>query len=190
MGRSVLTHPQAEVTAYVDWEEGYTSMCFYCDEEVTFDGENYLIEGTDVPEHCHVHYSELMTGPNSDIYYAMDNAKHEGHQYDSDNWSSDLECTADYMKELWPSLWDTESWPSNEVRVFLENNLVEISVSEYGGLTALCIAVKESAYDEGKQGLARSWIKKVAPKFLSTFGRVEKMGTFSNGESVYKKAEV
>lgn len=189
MGRSVMTHPRAEVTAYADWQEGYTSICSWCDEEVKFDGSNWVLAyQNDLAEHCEVHYADLVAAGESPDD-GMDGAPHSGWEYDSDNWKDDLESTTSYMKELWPSLWEADRWPHNEVHVFLENDLVEFSVSEYCGLTALCIAVKEGALYDGRGGLAQHWIKQISGKFERSFSTYYKIGTFSNGESVYEKRE-
>jgi len=169
MGRGVLRHPGALATARVNWEDDFTSMCFYCDEEVTFDGEHYIIEGNDVPEHCAMRYAELVQAPNGDVYYAMENAFHSGWQYDADNFAEDLRCTAEYMIELWPSLYEIERWIGNEVHIFLENSLVEFSVSEYCGTVEISISPKESAIDAGQEGLAKRWIASVESKFMKIF---------------------
>jgi hypothetical protein len=165
-------------------------MCEYCDDEVTqtsyevWEGSN-----NDDPTYCPLRHEELVGDYNRDFDAAQADAKHKGRDYDSDDWTNDLEAVSSYMQELWPSLYEDESWEGNEVRVFLRNNMVEVSVSEYCGLTALSLSVSENAEDYGQVGIATHWIEQVADKFLKTFGEYSKVGTFSNGESVYEKVE-
>lgn len=94
------------------------------------------------------------------------------------------------MMELFPSFWETERWPSGyyayylrETNVYLENNLLEVSVSEYCGLTYIAVAAKEGV----NLGLAKAVANKMRAKFEENFGQYKKVGTFSNGESVYVK---
>lgn len=186
MGRSVMTHPDAMVVAYTSWEEEHVSFCQYCDKEVkhTYDGWVLAYENVEGPTFCNAHMAELAS-----IYITPNeaDAKHQGWDYDSDNFQNDVEATAEYMKELWPSLYDADRWVGNEVRVFLENSVAEVSVSEYCGLVALCIAPKEDEF--GNTGLGKHWITQIEERFLSTFGAYARIGTFSNGESVYVKGD-
>jgi hypothetical protein len=190
MGRSVAVHHRAEVTAYTEWKEGYTSMCWHCDEEVVRDGDSWVPEigGGETPEHCAVLYAELVA-EGRDVTTAMERALHSGHDYDSENWEQDFECTKEYIKELWPSLYEVDEWVGQEVHVFLRNLLVEVSVSEYCGLTSFSLSVADGAIDEGREGLAKQIIRVMTPKFKRVFGSVDKIGTFSNGEAVFERKD-
>lgn len=189
MGRSVMTHPDAQVTAYVSWAESHDSICTWCDEEIKHDYPDWvLIDNADVPEFCAAHMKWNVEHYGEE---GMDEseATHEGHDYDWEDFEGDLEWVSGYMQELWPSLRSTERWPYDEVHVFLESSLVEVSVSEYCGLVALCIAPRSDLYDESHRGLAVRWINSISDRFLRTFGAYSKVGTFSNGESVYLKGD-
>lgn len=189
MGRSVMTHPHAEVVAYTSWEQDHVSMCRYCDEEVVRDYEGWKLAYVNDGEErfCQAHALELMGDYSTPYANINDEAKHEGWDYDSDNFENDLEAVSEHMQELWPSLYPANRWPYDEVHVFLQNSLVEVSVSEYSGIVALCIAPR-SGYDYGTDGLAKHWIEQVSERFLRTFGDYAKVGTFSNGESFYERS--
>jgi len=180
-----MTAPGAQVIAYANWEDDYVSMCRYCDTDVKrdFDGNMIWVDVYgDHSKRCPVRFEEEGEHESD-----PDDYPHEGWDYDSDSFQMDLEAVADYMKELWPSLYDADKWPHNEVHVFLENSLAEFSVSEYCGMVSLCIAVSDAAIDSGQEGLAKAWIARIEGKFLEKFSTLHKLGTFSNGESVYKR---
>lgn len=89
------------------------------------------------------------------------------------------------------SLTECDRWDSNEVHIFLENELAEIGLAEYNGLVSLSIRAKdfEPWYDGDKSGLAQRWLEQIAPKFAK-YGDLVKQGTFSNGEAIFiTKAE-
>lgn len=188
MGRSVMTHPNAEVTAYLSWAEDHVSFCRYCEEEVVQTYDGWVLESDTDATYCPVRALELTGDYNTAFEDIEAQAKHEGYEYDSENFENDLDYTRDYLLELWPSLESADRWPYNEVHVIAENRLVEVSISEYGGLVALCIAPRTDLYED-TSGLAKGWIKAISGRFLSAFGSYAKLGTFSNGESAYLKEE-
>lgn len=94
-----------------------------------------------------------------------------------------IECFAQfpslrYMRETW----------EHETRIILANDHAQIGLSDYCGCVSISIRVSEDA----KIGLAEQWINIIWPKvlkiFTDTFGNnhLVKIGTFSNGESIYK----
>lgn len=96
------------------------------------------------------------------------------------------------LKSAFPSLRDCKRWDGRETRIFLENNLVEIGVSEYCGLASISIRVFLSDYVN--ENLAENWISKVWDRMKKVMAEntyhqhLEKTGTFSNGEAVFQKA--
>jgi hypothetical protein len=70
-----------------------------------------------------------------------------------------------------------------------ENDLAEFGVSEYDGLLALWVRVKDpDYYGPTTTGLALHWIEQTWPKVEAMYpNRLYRQGTFSNGESVYRK---
>jgi hypothetical protein len=103
-------------------------------------------------------------------------------------WYDDLKDNIESsLKTLYPSLTNCERWDGNEVFIFLENNLVEIAISEYCGLVS--ISIRPNSHWSTKEQLAEHWINKVwhkaEEKFKDFSDVLVKQGTFSNGESVY-----
>lgn len=83
-----------------------------------------------------------------------------------------------------------DEWDGNETSIVLANNLIEIGVSEYCGISSVSIRPRT----DYKVELAESWINKNwnnAVKVMeeSTYHtRLNRVGTFSNGCAVYNKA--
>ena len=79
-------------------------------------------------------------------------------------------------------------WDGREVHVILEGYGVEIGLSEYCGLASLSVRVLEcydlddqDAYDKALKWIDDNWDD--ASKY---WNRYQKIGTFSNGESIYE----
>lgn len=94
------------------------------------------------------------------------------------------------LKAAFPSLWECEKWDGNETRIFLENYLAEIGISEYCGLVSISIRVPISDYVN--ENLAEHWISQNWEKMKKVMAEntyhehLQKVGTFSNGEGVYE----
>lgn len=88
-------------------------------------------------------------------------------------------------QELWPSLDTCDVWPGNrEDHALLENTFIYFGVSEYCGMCAIWILVKE---DTEHYHLARRWVQSVVKKFERVFGTgIVRTGVMSNGVAVYK----
>lgn len=112
---------------------------------------------------------------------------------DDEDQSFEWECYLDDIRdnvlpEIFPSLTKCNRWQDREDHIIAENGRCEISISEYCGCVAVCLAPldPDSAFD-------CAWCERSAKKFRNTFHKIFKgsamtrMGTFSNGESVYQK---
>ena len=95
-------------------------------------------------------------------------------------WDAFVDCIRDDVAACWPSFQDADHWIGREDRVILENSLAQVGVSEYCGLAAIWIVPKDTP-------LAAGFINRIRPKFLRTLGNLRKLGTFSNGEAVFKR---
>ena len=84
------------------------------------------------------------------------------------------------------------SWDNHETKIILENGLCNIGISEYCGCWSLSVAPKEDIYSQySKDNIAKNHarqIKQTLEKCLEHAGVkiMYKLGTFSNGNSVYK----
>jgi len=132
------------------------------------------------------------------IYFTADwiNAEEDNYlnELNWDDFISNLSCE---IRNKLKSYSKENKWDGRETKIFLENNLCEIGISEYCGLYSLSIRVKE--YDwQGCQlptiGLAKNHaeqIRNTLEKCLVDSGAelLNRIGTFSNGCGVFKKQE-
>ena len=86
-----------------------------------------------------------------------------------------------------PSLYESEEYIGREDRVFVENDLVYIGLSEYCGIISVWVKPKDQYYDFGCR-FAHQIENKLKQIVNDVFGiRLTKIGTFSNGESIYNR---
>ena len=113
---------------------------------------------------------------------------------DSFEFDEYIESVQDYVKELWPSFDAEDRWIGRELRLIAENSMAYIAVSEYCGLISLSLVPKTEQYlnsyysDEvALANLTGAWTARIAPKFMKSFNQFNRLGSFSNGESVYQR---
>lgn len=106
-------------------------------------------------------------------------------------WQEDI---AEYAKSLWPSFEDADKWLEREDHAILENRLCYLGVSEYCGLASIWLVPKEyqnNGYHSSDRfilPLSESFIRRISEKFYTAFGELTKLGTFSNGEAIFRKS--
>ena len=113
---------------------------------------------------------------------------------DDRNWLEG-ETDWDWLKEdmqgriqnLFPSFYDVDEWIGREDHVLARNSFVRFGVSEYCGLMSIWLVVRDDLESAGLEALAEQWIKAVASRFRKEFGELVKVGSFSNGEGVYRR---
>jgi hypothetical protein len=97
------------------------------------------------------------------------------------------------LKAMFPSVEPADDWIGREDHVLAENKLARFGMSEYCGLVAYWIVPVEqydrNGYRNEASDLAPRWIKSIADKFVAAFGELSKVGTFSNGEGVYRRID-
>jgi hypothetical protein len=103
-----------------------------------------------------------------------------------------LDSTQYILKELWPSFEDADEWVERECHVIAQNAHSIVTISEYCGSIAICLGARydrDDYYADSTElaNLGEHWRKQIADKFEQTFGGMRKLGTFSNGESIYEK---
>jgi hypothetical protein len=105
---------------------------------------------------------------------------------DSWEWDDFIEDIRYLLKEQFKSLHNCDRWVDREDRVILENRRGEISISQYCGLVAICIAPLDSddPLDCNWAWQASKGFQKVLNKHFEGF---RKIGSFSNGEGVYER---
>ena len=111
---------------------------------------------------------------------------------DHDEWSWFVESTADYARELWPSLTPCDEWLGREDHAVLENELAYFGVSEYCGVAAIWVASKGQYWSDtfDRVKFAETWCRRIAPRFDQAFGNLDRLGRVSDGTSVYQRREV
>lgn len=103
-----------------------------------------------------------------------------------DDWEWFKEGMIERVKELFPSMSECEEWVGREDLAIAENGHAYFGVSEYCGCAAVWIVAKEDYYGN-ESALAQAWVNKIAKKFHANFGEYNRIGVFSNGESIYEK---
>ena len=126
----------------------------------------------------------------------------QGNELDEPEFSSSLyemefeDFKQDFVNvciELFPSLRPEEKWLGDELLSLLENRLANFGISSYMDLCALWVCPVENDYNYSDsyniEPLAQKWCMSIKDKFESTFGTLDKLGTFSNGEAIFKRKQ-
>lgn len=164
MGRGVMVHPQAEATVYRHLNN-YHSTCAECG------ADNCECEA-DCPE-CGADMYD-MTGEvaRDEIEYLIDSVQRA-------------------FCERFPSMSTCDRWASgggamDELHCIAENGLCEVYISEYCGVCAISVVPLDTEWHSVDVfGLAVHWCATYASDELITFGQYDRIGSMSNGESVY-----
>lgn len=111
------------------------------------------------------------------------------HRSFEDEWDwEDFEYDFKYRcKRRWPSLEDEDRWIGRENHVLLENQHARIGLSEYMGLVAMWIVPQEDEWYPEHNSLHEHWCNQIADRFKRVFGELLHVGTFSNGEAVFRR---
>lgn len=132
------------------------------------------------------------------IYFLTPESNNEDGEYDGFlsqlNWDDLVDNLTAKIKAKLPSYTiEKNKWGNNETRIILSNNLCDIGISEYCGLVSLSVAPLNNSYNIS-ESLAihhANQIEKTLQKIVDdlTGQRLNKIGTFSNGEAVFKLAK-
>jgi len=110
----------------------------------------------------------------------------DGDTYEWDSFVEDLQ--ENVLKPRYLSLVACNRWQDRENHVIMENSHVEVSVSEYCGCVAVCLAPRD-AYDNFKaafaERMADNFEKHIQRKFKSCAMRP--IARFGNGEIAFQK---
>ena len=128
------------------------------------------------------------------VNYARNALKVWYFPYESDpddgdeNWTSLIHEIRVTLCSIIPSFEPYSKWTDRELLCILRNNYSEIVISEYCGLCSLSFVMRD---DVERPALAEHWMRQVVNgidcELLKVLNLVRKVGTFSNGESVYMK---
>jgi hypothetical protein len=102
-------------------------------------------------------------------------------------WYEFIDDVRNVVREKYRSFAEEDRWIEREVRSILVNRYARVAVAEYGGLVSISLVPTDDA-------LAESWCATIADAFKQHIHKrypdssLVKLGTFSNGESVYVRA--
>lgn len=100
-----------------------------------------------------------------------------------------VENIQQYIMSEYPEFECSSKWDGRETRILLEGYKVQIGLSEYCGLASLSIRIDEDELDyetfEDDMDAVSEWIDTHWENISKPWSTLNKIGTFSNGESIY-----
>lgn len=113
------------------------------------------------------------------------------------DWEFYLDWLIEIVEANWPSFEACDQWIGREDHAILRNGFSYIGVSVYDGLLAIWLKPRtdelhgsEYLEDIRMGNFSETWCKRIATNFLSNFGELRKIGSFSNGMAVFEKIDV
>jgi len=112
--------------------------------------------------------------------------------WDAEDIISDIQET---ITSNYPGFDPCSRWDGRETHIILEGYGLEIGLSEYCGLATLSVRVDQKELDycdtdeeaDAEYNKALNWINENWDEAAKHWNQYAKIGTFSNGESVYEK---
>lgn len=133
----------------------------------------------------------VMTYGDNNVYLNLETYHMECH-----DWQYFYENLLDVIQEKYPSMdsiIDENKWYGREGRIIAQNNHSQIIVCSYFNMVSVNICVQDDAGDYNLENIAQRWCDSVTDniaKLLNKSGYevLNRLGTMSNGVSVYEKA--
>jgi hypothetical protein len=96
------------------------------------------------------------------------------------------------FRRAFPSLDRCDPWLGREDHAVLENRLVYIGVSQYSGLVSIWCVPVPSSMGPDTTCLSVRWAESIEPRVERVLDEMEatrltRLGTFSNGEGVFRR---
>jgi len=115
---------------------------------------------------------------------------------DSYEWDDFMDSIKYVILTKYKSFDNDDHWIGRELHSVLSNQHAQIVVSEYCGVASVSLVpIELDGYGEdvSLQNIANAWCESVSDNFekliIKHFNSLHKVGTFSNGESVYEYAQ-
>jgi hypothetical protein len=115
---------------------------------------------------------------------------------DSYLWDAFKDSLQYILIKKYPSLDKCNDWSGNELNIILKNQHCSITLSEYCQCVAVCLVPKESNdYSSPITSLSAKWCESISSGFEKLLqdtypsSAMKKLGTFSNGESIFQKLD-
>jgi len=107
-------------------------------------------------------------------------------------WGDWVEDVRNVIRADYPSFDHEDRWVDREERAILSNCHADVVVAEYCGLASISLVpTAESFGYECEQNLHDAWCAQIEDRWRerinTAFGGLQKLGTMSNGETVYRK---
>lgn len=118
--------------------------------------------------------------------------EYDDHDLHQMQWEDFVECVTSVISKRYPSLCEADGWIDREDRIILRNSHGIVTVSEYCGCVAICLT-PDDEYPNRNPEISRAWCEQVSRGFQETIEKsfpdwaMQKLGTMSNGESVFQK---
>jgi hypothetical protein len=123
-----------------------------------------------------------------------DGTSKQGEYAYQDAFDDTLEDFKSEVLRVFESAHEDDSWLDREDHALAANRFVWFGISEYCGVVALWMAPKEAPYDSPAswEALRDNWMRQAWPKFKKLANScvpepMVRLGTMSNGESVYQR---
>jgi hypothetical protein len=97
-----------------------------------------------------------------------------------------VEDIQETIKSEFPEFDNAKKSDDRETLIILEGYGTQIGLSEYCGLASLSIRVDSFFEDEEDQEKILEWIEENWEKVSNPWNKLQKLGTFSNGEGIYQ----
>ena len=97
-----------------------------------------------------------------------------------------VEDIQEVIKSEFPEFDNAKRYDGDETLIILEGYGTQIGLSEYCGLASLSIRVDSFFEDEEDQEKILEWIEENWEKVSNPWNKLQKLGTFSNGEGIYQ----
>lgn len=112
----------------------------------------------------------------------------------ADNYRDFIEDVQNIFTDRYPSFNEVDKWQGREVRIIAENDFCSLAVSEYCGLSSISVAVRDDLYYSIPEQLAENWLNRCAGNMSAMLTKcypngLSKVGSFSNGESVFERVK-
>lgn len=116
--------------------------------------------------------------------------------FDGFEFSDMMEYIAGQISSKYKSFDDViqeEKWVGREGRIILENQLIQVAITEYCGIAAVSFIINPDAEEYNYTALAQRlipYIETYTAKLLKKSGYdvLSRIGTFSNGVGVYERS--
>ena len=132
---------------------------------------------------------------NNSVHIEYSHIEQDDEDYCSDDFDWYIEDFQSQLKAAFKSVDVCDSWLGREDHCVASNQFANFGISSYCGLVSIWCAPVEADYYQsaGWEALRDNWIDKIGNTFSkiarNSFGQaIVKVGTFSNGESVFRAA--